>query len=368
MSSVYERMFAGGTTSRREVLRTMAALGIVPITKLSVTNANAAEPLNIFTLSVYAQQKLYPDYADAASLNFSIFGEPNEAVEKLRSGFRPDLIGPAAWVIPRLVESANVRAIETSRIDNWGKIFPEILDFKDLKVDGKYYGVPWAWSPVSVMYRTDLAKKYVGAESWKILWDEEYAGRLGQRDSGEISAVQALLVMGEKDPYQTAAGRMGEIRDMLKKQKELLRFYWQSETDAAQAIVSGEVVATYAWPSTYQIAKRAGAPVAFMKPKEGTLFAVDTFVILNDTKVSDDQIYEFLNAALGSKTAQALLSEVGLCSANKAAFDAIDSKTREELGYEDPDALLANAVALASFSSEDRKAILGMFEEVKAGL
>mgnify|MGYP003342276700 CR=1 FL=1 len=58
-------------------------------------------------------------------------------------------------------------------------------------------------------------------------------------------------------------------RELMSKQRDLLRFYWTDNTAVEQALASGELVASYAWNSALIELKKQNVPVAYMKPKEG---------------------------------------------------------------------------------------------------
>jgi len=54
-----------------------------------------------------------------------------------------------------------------------------------------------------------------------------------------------------------------EVRPMMEKQSELVRFYSLSQTDIEQALASGEVVAFYGWNAAFKNLSDQGIPVAY---------------------------------------------------------------------------------------------------------
>jgi len=61
--------------------------------------------------------------------------------------------------------------------------------------------VPIDWGQTSIVYRTDLAPEYVDNETWAILWDPKYKGKLAVFDSlvdgVVIAAVSDRVLFGK---------------------------------------------------------------------------------------------------------------------------------------------------------------------------
>ncbi len=109
----------------------------------------------------------------------SIFADEDEAFAKLRAGFKPDVMGPCYYELPRWREAGLLRPIDISRLKNWNKISPRLRNLPGISAGpGKVWFVPHYWGQTSVTYRTDLAPEYAQNESWKILFDPKYKGRI----------------------------------------------------------------------------------------------------------------------------------------------------------------------------------------------
>ena len=61
---------------------------------------------------------------------------------------------------------------------------PELYELEGNIANGKPYMIPFDWGQTSVTYRTDLVDLEGQEESWGILWDERFKGRLGSFASG----------------------------------------------------------------------------------------------------------------------------------------------------------------------------------------
>ena len=133
------------------------------------------------------------------------------------------------------------------------------------------YFFPTDWGLTSVLYRADLAPEYVDNESWGLLWDPKYKGRLSMADSLIDGVMVAAIYIGAKDPFNMTDDEMAKTRAALKEQLPLMRYYWTSPADIEQALASGELVATSAWNSSYAALKKEGLDVRYTSPKEGAM-------------------------------------------------------------------------------------------------
>ena len=117
------------------------------------------------------------------------------------------------------------------------------------------------WGQTSIIYRTDLVE--IEEESWGLLWDERYRGRMSMLDSLIDGVMVAAIYGGAKDPFNMTPDEVAMTKDLLAKQLPLLRYYANSPTDVQQGIASGELVAAVAWSqkSSTTSAWAVGSPV-----------------------------------------------------------------------------------------------------------
>lgn len=165
--------------------------------------------------------------------------------------------------------------IDTSRLTNYGDVFPSLKTLPGSQDEtGQDWFIPSDWGNSSVLFRHDLAPEYVDTateknESWAILFDEKYAGRLGIFDS--VDGVMAVVgsVIGAEDVFNMTDDELEEATKLLRKQREILRFYWTDQSSVEQALAAGELVASYAWNSAVVELKNQGVEITYMNPKEG---------------------------------------------------------------------------------------------------
>ncbi len=368
----FKDMLADGQLNRRQINQILASVGVATVSVPMIGNrAHAESNLELFTWAVYDSPELHPAYIEkyGRTPNVSLFADNDEAILKLRAGFPSDVVVPTSFMVGQYRDSGLAEPIDPSRIEAWDDLFQELKTISGMVVDGEQWAVPWAWGNSSIVFRPDLAPEYSGPEnnSWSILWDPKYSDRLAQRDSVDAVMLEAALLLGIEDPFNMSDDDLERIRVKLVEQRGLLRYYWNSDADMEQAVASGELVAAYAWNSSYARLLKQGVDVEWMIPKEGVLTWCDAQILLRTGSASDDEKYDYLNATLTPIAGKFMIEEFGFGSANKLAFDLADKVLMEEFGYSDPQSLIEGSVLFDTFDPTLRENAAAMFEEVKAG-
>ena len=231
--------------------------------------------------------------------------------------------------------------------------------------------VPTDWGLTSVTFRTDLAPEYVDNNTWGILWDENYAGRLSMIDSLIDGVAVAGIYKGLPNPYDLSDPKdMETVREALQVQLPLLRFYSNSMTDVENALASGELVAAATWNSSLIALKEQGLPVEFMTPKEGPMTWVCGIV---RNPANDEQgeemvalAYEVIDNFISPEAGAYEMENYGYGHSNLKAFEIVGPEMLAELALPlDPGPYLEAGIFQEAMVPEDQIQI--MFEEVKAG-
>jgi spermidine/putrescine transport system substrate-binding protein len=360
-----------GTLSRRELQRAMAAAGVAAVSiPVPRRTARAAGEVTYFTWAGYDNPEFEKGYVEkyGGAPNYSLFGEEEEALQKMRAGYIPDIAHPCTYSVGRWRDSGLFKPIDTGRLANYGDIWDDLRTIEIAQAEGATWFVPWDWGNSSVLYRTDLVDpKYVEEESWGILFDERYAGRLGVYDAVDGAVIVAALWAGVPDPFNMTDEEIEKVRAIMEAQRPLLRFYWTDQTAVEQGLASGELVASYAWNASVVLLKQQGLPVKYMNPKEGILTWVCGYMLLKDGPGDEQAAYDFIDAALAPESGRYLIDEFGYGHSNRKAFDLVTKERLEELNISSPEALFKQGVFFQPIPPETREKYIAMFEEVKAG-
>ena len=367
---------ATGQMSRRQFNQSLMALGatmvMMPMGSRSAFAGSDDHP-TVFTWEGWDVPELHQSYLakHGESPNMAIFGDEEEAFAKMRAGFKVDLTQPCTYKVPIWKDAGILEPIDTSRLSTWDDIIPSLKTIPGTYEGNNQYFFPTDWGLTSVLYRADLAPEYVGNESWGMLWDPKYKGRLSMADSLIDGVMVAAIYTGAKDPFNMTDDEMAKTRAALKEQLPLMRYYWTSPADIEQALASGELVATSAWNSSYAALKKEGLDVRYSSPKEGAMTWVCGFCLMSDHDPAKlDRIYDYLDAYASVESGVFALTEYGYGHGNINAFAKVEQDSPgllKELGYSvDVNETLNAGIFQAPMSNEP--ALQAMFEEVKAGM
>ena len=356
-----------GRLSRRDFHKGLAAAGLVAVTLPLLSRRAAAADLTVFTWEGYNLPMFYEAYLaqHGADPEFAIFGEEEEAFQKLRAGFRADLAHPCTQSVRRWKDAGLVKPIDTARIEQWERIFPRFLDIRGVGIDGDFYMMPWDWGNESILYRTDLVD--ISEESYALFLDERYKGRFATFDSVDTMAYLGGLIAGASDPYNMADAEIEKAAEIFRKMHANMRFYWTTVDQVYQALAAGEVVAATAWNESVWALKDEGVPVKFMNPKEGIMTWVCGLVLLNEGPGNEDLAYDYLNALLSPETGASLISEYGYGHSNRDSLGLVDAETLDKIGITDAEAFLAEGHFVDEMPAETREKLIALFDEIKAG-
>jgi spermidine/putrescine transport system substrate-binding protein len=310
-----------GKLSRRAFNRSLMALGLTTVmVPLAPRRAVAApeDHATYFTWGGFDIPEYFEEYvAKRGELpNFATYGSAEEALQKLQSGFVPDIALPCISDVPRL--------------SNFGDVLPELYDVDYNQVDGKLWLLPFYWGQTSVVYRTDLFELQ-GEESWDMMWDTRYAGQLGSLAGGGDAWWAAAIKAGVPfDQIQTDEA-FERIAAVLREQRPLIRVYTDDTTSLDTALASGELVAMLGWNSSVVSLAAQGVPVKFAKPKEGALTWVCGMMLLKDAPMIDSA-YDVLDSLISESSAIFNMGGYGYGGVNRKAFDAFTDAELEALG------------------------------------
>ena len=108
-------------------------------------------------------------------------------------------------------------------------------------------------------------------ESWRLIFDDKYKGRLAWRDDAHGMIMTAALALGHKDPAKLAGNDLREVGKFLIDRKKNIRTMWTKFGEAVGLMASGEVWAMYGWVSMRAALRKQGHKVLNNWPRESLL-------------------------------------------------------------------------------------------------
>lgn len=265
---------------------------------------------------------------------YTFLTSDDQALGKVRAGFRADLVHPCVGYVRDWVELGVVQPFDPSLISHFDQLNPAMVAAG--QVDGQQYFIPCEWGFSSLLYRTDKVEP--GEASWQLMYDERYEGKISWFDGIETLII-AGYIRGFPDPWDMTDEELDIVKADLTDKKRLVRTFWSSYTDLNADFANGNVWIAYAWPDAWVTAKGEGVDVAYMEPKEGRLSWVCGFVLFAETE-NYRHAHEYVDAWASPETAAWVVTNYAYGHANTAVDLAeLDPTLVEAFKLADPNVL-----------------------------
>jgi spermidine/putrescine transport system substrate-binding protein len=333
---------------------------------LAPKDASAAEQAIYFTWSGYDVPEVFPAYIAkyGEAPETPLFADNEETFTKMRAGFQVDVTHPCSSMVGRWRDAHLLQPIDTSRLSNWPDVIGELKTLRNTQEAGEQWFVPFDWGQTSITYRTDLVD--INEDSWSLLWDERYKGRLAMMAAAEDAWWCAAIYAGV-DVNNVTDDDIAKVRALLKKQRPLLRFYQNDMTQVEQALASGELVAAMTWNASPLELTKQGLPVKFANVKEGALTWVCGLVLAAGAP-HYDKAHDLIDAMIGVDPGVFLISEYGYGHSNMKAFEKVEEDVLLARGLsKQPLDILNKGVFVQAVSPELKTKIERDWSEVMAG-
>ena len=363
---------AAGKMTRRDFKKALAAVGVGMVTiPVARRMAHAADKPLYFGWAGYDDPAFMAAYVEKYGdvPEYTFWGSEDEAFQKMRAGgFTPDVMAPCTYELFKWHDGGLLAELDPSRLTYIADMFPSLDQIEGSIIDGKRYFMPMDWGNSTIIYRRDLVGPEWSDEnvSWKIFYTDQFANRLGFYDSAGAVVEISALVLGYENIFDLTDEQLVEVRKMAEVQRDNMRMYWSDQTEAVQALASGELVASYGWNDAYVTLKGEGYDVGLGVPKEGIFTWCCGLVMHTETQFVDEA-YDIINAFTSPESGAYEIENWGYGHANMKAFDLVPPEKLQELGLSTPEDLLGNGIFFQALAPEVEEKYIRLFEEVKAG-
>ena len=153
-----------GALTRREAAGVLASAGLVTVPLVS-GRARAEVDLSLLEWNGYEYESFHPEYNAkyGGQPEVTFFSETEDAFQKMRAGFRVDLVHPCTASVKKFRDAGLIKALETDRIPRWPEIIPDLLEVKGVRIEGEYFFCPWDWGFSTVAYNPEVIEVALSA-------------------------------------------------------------------------------------------------------------------------------------------------------------------------------------------------------------
>ncbi len=300
---------------------------------------------------------------------YSTYATNEDMYAKIAAGAGTyDIIIPSDYMIQKMIsENLLVAFNPKETVENYGNIDPIYLGRAYDPTE--MYSVPYSYGKVGIIYNNTMVdEEDVEDESWSLLWNEKYRGKILQFNNPRDGFATAQFYLGlDINSKDTATWDLA--RNKLSEQKHLVQSYVSDEI--FNKMTSGSAAIGTYYAGDYITMVESNDALSFYYPKEGTNDFIDAMCIPSCSKNRELAI-EYINFMLTEEAAVENALYIGYASPNKLVKD--NTYYQEEMG-EDAIDILYNSEdtnvnypydpSFLSFTPELQDYVNGLWESLK---
>ena len=300
------------------------------------------ETLSLLVWEGYADPSFLQPFEQAHKCKVvaAYMGSSDELVAKLRGGSASnyDVISPSSDVATSIVRAGLAAPLDLAKIPSYGQLSARLRDSPLVKDKGQVYGVPFVWGPNPLLY--DTAAFPQAPDSWSILWDPKYKGKISLWD--ELSSVyMAAQILGYDKPdanniYNLNDAQLEAVKKKLIELKPNIRKYWATGGELTNLFQNHEIIAAMGWPLMTNQLRKINFPIAEVIPKENTTGWIDHLMI-TAASTRKDLAQQFLEYMIEAKTQKLVADVTQYTPANPATSELLTPQERKNLHLDNPD-------------------------------
>jgi spermidine/putrescine transport system substrate-binding protein len=271
-------------TNRREFLKSVSLIGASvflgftddrAFSKNNEQNLELSKRLYVYNWPYYIAEDTISNFEKefGVKVTYDNYSSNEELLAKLQAGATGyDLILPSDYMVGIMREEGLIEKLDLNNIPNFGNIQEK---FRNLPFDpDNLYSIPYLWGTTGIGYNAEKITDKV--DSWDILWDEKYKGRISMLDDMRGLANPALKRLGY-GINTTDPKRIEEVKQLLIKQKPLVKVY-TSDT-YVEFLKSGDIWLSQAYSGDVFQVMKENKSIKYIIPKEGSDLWVDNMCI-----------------------------------------------------------------------------------------
>ena len=293
-------------------LRNLACLSVFVLAfcmnSCTTGSSDRENTLKIYNWADYIDESVIADFeqwyleqtGEKVSVVYQTFDINETMLTQIEKGHEDyDLVCPSDYMIERMMNLDLLLPLDTTVISGkkyFGNVSPYISQGMSsvTATNGKKlsdYTIGYMWGTTGILYNSDSISRE-DAQSWGILWNPRYKGKILMKDSGRdayaVAAIYAYrqeLASGSKTRDEvindTSDESLSKVEKLLKAQKPLL-FGWEVDF-GKEYMTKGKTLLDLAWSGdaiwAIEEASLAGVHLDYSVPAEGSNIWFDGWVI-----------------------------------------------------------------------------------------
>lgn len=272
----------------------------------SITFFNYGENIDKETLKQFEEEY-------GIKVKMSTFDDMDTMYLKLsESNAQYDVILVSDAVMPKMIEGGLLQELNKDNIPNISQMDEEYLD---LSIDPENkYSVPYMFGTIGIIYDKNVVTEAV--DSWDILWDEQYKGKVFMFDTYRDTIGATLKRLGYSMNSENP-DELEEAKQLLIEQRKLVDPIYGVDNGTSM-IASGETALNMIWSGEGLNLQDEYPNLVYTIPKEGANFWIDSLCIPANAK-NVEGAEKFINFVSDKESAFRIADEIGYTTPNKEA-------------------------------------------------
>jgi putative spermidine/putrescine transport system substrate-binding protein/spermidine/putrescine transport system substrate-binding protein len=325
------------------MMRRLAILFLLAISGLFLVSCSKKTPsLNLLVWEGYADPSYLRGFEEQCQckVSASYMGSSDELVAKLRGGSAGnyDVISPSSDVATSIAAAGLAAPLDLTKLPGYAQLSPQLTSLPLVKIGGQVYGVPFTWGPNPLIYDTTVFPQ--PPDSWSVLWDAKYRGKISVWDDLSTLYMAAQLLGYDKpDPsrlYDLSDDQLEAVKKKLLDLKPNVRKMWSTGGELTNLFQSHEVVAAMGWPLMTNQLRKINFPVGETIPKENTTGWIDHLMITSGSE-NKDLAVKFLEYMIEAETQKKVSDVTGYTPASPQAAQFMTPAQIKSLHLDDVD-------------------------------
>ncbi|MBE6828505.1 MAG: ABC transporter substrate-binding protein, partial [Ruminococcaceae bacterium] len=300
------------------------------------------------------------------SINYTTFESNENMYSKIAGGgVSYDILVPSDYMVEKLVREDMLLPIDFNNVPNVEKYFDaeQYGYLLDSEIEGKKisdYAVIYNIGTTILIYNT----KYVTEKptSWKVLWDEQYEGKVLMFNNPRDSFAIAQAILGI-DFNTVNPDDWDECAELLKKQRETVHPTYVMD-EVFNKMESGDyALATY-YAGDYEIMKANNEDLDYCLPEEGVNTFYDAFIIPK-TAQNKKGAEAFINFMMEPEIALANAEYIYYATPNKSVLENDEYSLIDSAAVYPDESEIANAQSFHDLPNETLQYMNSQWMKVK---
>ncbi len=272
-----------------------------------------------------------------------------------------DLICTSDYMIEKLIQENEVLEMDYNKIPLAENLEQTYFDFSKSFDPENKYTLPYFFGTVGILYNKDMVDE-IKVDSWDILWDKEYSGKIIMADSVRDSFMVALKRLGYS-LNSSEEDKLREAQKLLIEQKPMVYSYLVDEAQDEMIAENAAMAVVYSGEAGYAL--EYNDKLAFSVPKEGSNMWIDSWFIPKSAKHIENA-EKFLNFLCREDIAMLNFDYVYYATPNTQVKAALEPALQENTTIFPSKEILDNCEVLKPLDDETTMKYNLYWKEIKS--